>query len=159
MSLQEDIHYIHMMFKGPESLMVEGLHCSNCVQGRTIACYISNESFCLGKTDPWEVEKSIPVNMSLRTATFGVFMLKRLDLPMPYKFNSSFKSLALLTCITKIPADAVPPDKWQQRLDFLHICSLAEFLSNCWNWLSPWTLSIESQFASLDQTYWLSGPL
>jgi len=31
---------------------------------------------------PREVEESIPANMSLRTAIFGVFILKKLDFSM-----------------------------------------------------------------------------
>lgn len=159
MSYGEIFIIFSAVLKGPESPMLEALHCSSSAQIRAIAFSTCNASFCLGKMDPREVEESIPVNMSLRTTTFGFLCWKSLIFLCYTKFNPSFKSLALLTCITKIPADAVPSDKWWQQLDCLQICSLEELLSKCCNWLSPWALFIESQLASLDQIYWLSAAI
>lgn len=82
-----------------------GSHCSSSVQIRAIAFYTGNASFYPGKMDSQEVETSVPVNTSLRTATFGFLCWKDLI----FVCYPSFKSLTLLTCITNILVDAVDP--------------------------------------------------
>lgn len=126
--MQEAIHYLQCAVQGAREPGAGGSLCSSCVQRGATAFYTCSASFCPRKMDPWEAEESIPVNMSLRRATFVEFMLKKSLIFLCYmKFNPSFKSLALLTCNTKkIRANAVQPDKWWQRLDCLQICSPEE---------------------------------
>lgn len=61
-----------------------------------------------------------------KSCIWGFYAEKSLIFLCYTESNPSFKSLALLTCNTEIPADAVVPDKWWQRLDCLHICSPEE---------------------------------